>query len=181
MDKESGRRVSRVSVPAEKVERELCGREATVADIPDIEQLLRAAREESDIYRYISVDSRKLKESLRTMIVGQQYRVWVTEDSWAGICGVLIGIKSDIWFSKHKMATVLVMYAEDFARGHMPWLIKRFVRWAQSERNVVDISVNVASGMAKIDPDRVGKLYERMGFRYTGPSYYLPPAWRKEQ
>ena len=78
----------------------------------------------------------------------------------------MLGAAMPLWFSKKRCATDFITYAESPGDGYR--MIRRFVRWAWSLPNVVEITLAQSSG---IDVERTGRLYEYVGLKRVGSLY----------
>jgi len=79
------------------------------------------------------------------------------------ITGFMMGAAVPLWFSKKRSASDIVTYAETPGDGYR--MISRFVKWAWSVPNVIEITLAQSSG---IDVERTGALYERVGMKRVG-------------
>lgn len=82
------------------------------------------------------------------------------------ITGFMMGAAVPLWFSKKRSATDFITYAETPGDGYR--MIRRFVAWAWSIPNVVEITLAQSSG---IDIERTAGLYERVGLQRVGSIY----------
>ena len=76
------------------------------------------------------------------------------------------GAAMPLWFSKKRSATDFITYAETPGDGYR--MIRRFVRWAWSIPNVIEITLAQSSG---IDIERTAQLYELAGLQRVGNLY----------
>jgi GNAT superfamily N-acetyltransferase len=135
-------------------------------DIHDLINLGVAALKESN--HPAKLDRKKTKQMLfNTMLLQRKcktVRIWVSEFE-GKIVGLLIGQIDSLFFAKEKFATDLVFYVYPEYRGHGILLIKRFIKWANNDPKVVDITLQQSSG---IDINRTAKLYTKLGFKQVG-------------
>ena len=82
------------------------------------------------------------------------------------ITGLLLGAAVPLWFSKSRSATDIITYAETPGDGYR--MIRRFVKWAWSLPNVIEVTMAQSSG---IDVERTRQLYERVGLAPVGALY----------
>lgn len=82
------------------------------------------------------------------------------------ITGMMLGAAMPLWFSKRRSATDFIVYAETPGDGYR--MIRRFVDWANSIPNVVEITLAQSSG---IDVERTAQIYERVGLQRVGNLY----------
>jgi RimJ/RimL family protein N-acetyltransferase len=85
--------------------------------------------------------------------------------------GLMIGTISWYFFSEEKIAEDLILYVIKEHRGAMSVLraVKKYISWAK-EQNVAEISIATS---VRIREDKIGKLYERLGFEKVGEIYKI--------
>ena len=88
--------------------------------------------------------------------------------------GVLIGVTHQLWYSRKKQATDLVLLC-DRVEG-IGWgakLMRRFISWAKDNRGVKEIMLGTLL-LVLVMLERTNKLYERMGAVRIGDTFVLP-------
>jgi len=143
-------------------------RAATTEDLKDIYALALEAHEKSDTYRDIPVDEQKLKKLLLMMVFDKTSCVFVSEDH-SGITGFVLGMVDELFFSRKRYGTDLMIYSRSPFDGAR--LVRKLVEWIKSKPRVVEITLGVTSGIG--DPERVGMLYQRVGFKRIGGTYMM--------
>lgn len=99
--------------------------------------------------------------------------LWVAEHK-GNIVGFFLAIREQHWFSKKKYAADMCFVMDDKHGNYAPPIIRRFVKWAKSDPNVVDIQLSISSGL---DNDgRTGRMYQNLGFTLVGGVYALLEA-----
>jgi len=79
------------------------------------------------------------------------------------LTGFMFGCATPLWFARARAATDIVTYAETPGDGYR--MIRRFMKWAWSIPNVVEVTLAQSSGL---DVERSGKIYERCGLARVG-------------
>ena len=152
-------------------------RDAKFVDIPGIVEVMRRALDRSiykDTGTFDEADSKQmLLQALHrhghTNIGGSL--VLVSEDSEGEITGFIIGALDTVYPGlKELMATdLLFILDENAAPRDATKMLKRLVEWAQSCAKCIEIHLGVNGAIS--DYERVGKLYERFGFKRCGAMY----------
>ena len=141
-------------------------RNARPEDIPALLDLGAKALAESE--HPARFDRSKTRKMLRYAIMMHRkdgpMRVWVAETQ-GEVVGVLIGQMDALFFSSDRYATDLVFYTHPSHRGHGLNLVRRFLEWARNDKKVVDITLQISSG---IEVERTQDLYERLGLKFVG-------------
>lgn len=142
-----------------------------LADIPDIDALCELGREllEQSVYAGIKPDEYKFKTLLAGLMGSKNGTVLVVTDDDNQPQGFLLGMVDELFFSREKYATDLAVYARKAYRQYVPAMYRRFVKWASNRPKVVQISMGISSGIG--DAERIGRMYELMGFDRTGGLY----------
>ena len=143
-------------------------REATLSDLDGLVAL-------GDHF-YSSMQGGRFSEkafrpSMRMLIKSPSSIVLVAEHE-GKIVGCLIGVIERLWYSEDKIAHDLAFGVKPEVSGmYARMMIREFVKWAKSHKDVADITMQVSSGIG--DPDRIGRLYEASGLKKMGGCYSL--------
>lgn len=148
-------------------------RDARVEDILRIYDLGLELLDDS-FYRGIKVNDTKFKRTVAMLIGSKLGKVLVIADEQDIAQGFLVGMADELFFSNSKFVTDLCMYARPDARYMAGFMIKRFLRWGMSVKGVVEITLGISSGMG--DPERIGRIYERLGLTRVGGLYMMRVA-----
>jgi GNAT superfamily N-acetyltransferase len=145
-------------------------RPATEADLPRLIELGEAMHAES---RYCSMqfDTEKVGALLAGLLKTGFVIVSVKDGR---IIGGFVGMISEHWFSREKLATDLALFIEPDARGGTTaWrLVDAFLDWAHlNGAKCIDIGVNTG-----VHTDRTAQLYERLGGQRVGLLYSFEGA-----
>ncbi len=144
-------------------------RPADASDIPALLEL--GIRALSETNHPAKMDRSKTRKMIFQAIMmhrkGGPVRVWVA-DVKEKVVGVFIGQIDALYFAKEKYATDLIFYVLPRYRGHGIGLVKEFMRWAQSDKKVVDITLQMSSG---INIEQTERLYKTLGFTRVGGCY----------
>ncbi len=138
-------------------------RKAKAVDVHQVISLCTELHAKSS-YSHIPIDNDKFKRLFVSMVFSNQSFIWVAEYD-GEITAVLMGMVDEVFFSKKKYATDLLFHSK---RGG-GYLVRRFIKWAKEQKNVVDILVGVSSDVG--DAKRVGALYEALGLKHSGGIY----------
>ena len=87
------------------------------------------------------------------------------------LVGMFVGAVIAHYFTEDRMSVDFLTYVHPDWRGGSlgPRMIKRYIAWART-RNVKLLTVGSSTG---INPERIGKLFERLGFRNVGALYHM--------
>lgn len=141
-------------------------RTATDADIPLIGDLGRMMHFES---RYAKFDFNPGKWERLLRIVIPQGLTFVAEDS-KGVVGVFVGMMAEHFFGDDLTSYDLITYVLPESRGRIGVLLtKEYIRRAKA-LGVRDIHIGISTGL---QPDRVGRFYEKLGFSHIGGGYAM--------
>lgn len=142
------------------------------AGIQDIRRILELGKEllGKSVYAGTEVDDIKFKRACATLIGSKMGCVFVVVDEGNIAQGFILGMVDDLFFSKSKYATDLATYVTDEFRMLAPFMIRRFITWAKS-KGVSEITLGISSGIG--DTQRVGRLYERLGFSPVGGMFAM--------
>ena len=141
-------------------------RTATEADIPLIGDLGRMMHFES---RYAKFDFNPGKWGNLLRVVIPQGLTFVAEDR-KGVVGVFVGIAAPHFFGDDLTSHDLITYVLPESRGRIGVLLtKEYIRRAKA-LGVRDIHIGISTGL---QPDRVGRFYEKLGFSHIGGGYAM--------
>ena len=139
-------------------------RNAQVADLPELLALGKRLLAKSP-YSDVPVDTLTFGSTLGQCIQSAfGFAMVAVHDG--KITGMLLGAAMPLWFSKKRSATDFITYAETPGDGYR--MLRRFVRWAWSMPNVIEITLAQSSG---IDIERTARLYEIVGLQRVGNLY----------
>jgi hypothetical protein len=139
-------------------------RAATHADLNDI---LRIGREIApQISTHYLIDDFKTRKTLLMLMNARRGCVFVATDKQDNVIGFIAGQVDALWFSKSCYATEIGFLVKPGFPMQAYLLAKAFIAWAKKFDDVVDITLNISSGMDK--EGRLGRLYERLGFKSMG-------------
>lgn len=140
-------------------------RKASYSDIPALYELGKRIHELS-ADADIPLDESVVRLHLAGLMAQNDGLVLVDEVG-GKITGGLAGYVSQIWYSRKKYAVPLVVYAE--RRGAFVWLVKRFVKWAFTQRRATEIIFDCSFG------GELGKQAEavlpKLGFTVAGATF----------
>jgi hypothetical protein len=140
---------------------------ATYKDLDSIIEIGRAVA--SEISAHYVVDEFKSRKTLLFLIGARRGCVFVAENKAGEVVGFIAGQVDALWFSKACYATDIAFLVKPGNPVQGFLLAKRFIRWAKAIPDVVDITLNISSGL---DTDnRLGRLYERLGLKPMGGCY----------
>lgn len=143
-------------------------RNATLSDIPSILELSEAMHRESR-FKLFDYDKEKVTQLLTTLINNEYGIVIVVDDD--GILGGIMGIVSEHYFGRDKMASDLALFVQQDSRGTKIAikLIKEYIVQATA-KGAVDICISNTTGY---EPESVGRFYQMLGFNRVGGNYCL--------
>jgi len=139
-----------------------------IDDIRSINELGYELLEQS-VSAGIPLDDKKFRMLVASLIAIKLGNVWVVVDDDDKPQGFLLGLVEDLFYSRQRYATDLAVYVRDGYRHLAPRLFREFIKWAKSKPRVVQITLGLASGIG--DPDRVGRMYEKLGLFRVGGIY----------
>jgi len=141
---------------------------ATPEDITAALILGRSTLERSVINaEVIDLHARKV---MRRCCNDKSMGMWVAEHD-GKIVGFLMAIKEQHWFSDSKYASDICFCVDPQHGNYAPSMIKRFQKWAMSDKKVTDITLGISSGL---DADeRTGRMYQKLGFTKVGGIYSI--------
>lgn len=123
----------------------------------------------AEISPHYIVDEFKTRKTLLFLMSARRGCVFVATDSGGRVIGFIAGQADSLWFSKACYATDIAFLVKPGFPVQGFLLAKRFIRWAKSIPDVVDITLNISSGL-DID-NRLGRMYERLGLKPMGGCY----------
>lgn len=137
----------------------------------DINQIIEVCKEAAlkSVSNHVPIHDDVLKKSLQIIIHSPEHCCFVTEID-GKIEGVMLGVSNPLWYSKKKTANDLFVYTTEKGKGSGAYLMRRFISWAKKQPGVEEIMLGTNSG---IDQDRTKALYERMGAKKIGDSFYI--------
>lgn len=142
-----------------------------LGDIPDIKAINELGHEllEQSVSSGIPLDDSKFRLLVANMMGMKLGEVWVVVDDDDKPQGFLLGLVEDLFYSRQRYATDIAVYVREGYRHLAPRLFREFIKWAKSKPRVVQITLGLASGIG--DPDRVGRMYEKLGLFRVGGIY----------
>lgn len=140
------------------------------ATYKDVDRILEIGRDmAAKISQHYIIDDFKTRKTLLFLINSRRGCVFVAKNKAGDVIGFIAGQIDALWFSKACYATDVAFLVEHGYPMQSYLLAKTFVSWAKSFNDVVDITLNISSGM---DPKgRLGRLYERLGLKPMGGCY----------
>ena len=144
-------------------------REALVKDIYPLIEFLTPFHEGGG-YKDISINRKTAHKNLTHMISSPMHKIWIVEKD-GEICAALGVISTELWFAKKHYATNLFLCANNDGKGKAGFLLRRMKRWVESRPLISDVTLSVTSEIG--DNERVGKLYNAVGFKRLGGVYRL--------
>lgn len=116
-----------------------------------------------------TLSERRFRPEIRGLIKSEHTLVLVAEHE-DEIVGCLIGQVGRVWYSDDLYATDIAFVVRPEFSGLYAWLMaKKFIRWAKSDKRVVEVTMQISSGFG--DTERVGKMYESLGLTSMGGCY----------
>jgi hypothetical protein len=142
-------------------------RAATHEDLTAILEIGRATA--AEISPHYVVDEFKTRKTLLFLMNARRGCVFVATNKHDEVIGFIAGQIDALWFSKACYATDVAFLVKRGYPMQSYLLAKKFVAWAKSFNDVVDITLNISSGMDS--KGRLGRLYERLGLKPMGGCY----------
>lgn len=140
---------------------------ATHKDLTAILEIGRATA--AEISQHYVVDEFKTRKTLLFLMGARRGCVFVAENKAGDVVGFIAGQADALWFSKACYATDIAFLVKPGNPVQGFLLAKRFIRWAKAIPDVVDITLNISSGMDL--NNRLGRMYERLGLKPMGGCY----------
>lgn len=141
-------------------------RNAQIADFPEVKKLGKRLIEKTP-YRAQQIDTLIASQTFGNCVSSALGFAMVAQHK-GEITGMMLGCALPLFYSKARMATDLVLYSERAGDGMA--MVRRFIKWAWSIPNVVEVTLSQSSG---VDVERTGKLYGRMGLECVGQIYTM--------
>jgi hypothetical protein len=123
----------------------------------------------ANISRHYVIDEFKARKTLLFLMNARRGCVFVATNKSGEVIGFIAGQIDALWFSKSCYATEIGFLVMKGYPMQAYLLAKAFINWAKAFNDVVDITLNISSGMDK--NGRLGRLYERLGFKAMGGCY----------
>lgn len=141
-------------------------RTATYDDIPRILELGNVLHKTSS-FADLPFDEDKVSNLMRGLIDGGGV-IFVSEIDGVVIGGIAGGV-TEFWFCDKKIGFDFSFFIHPDYRGGMsaPRLIVAFTEWAKL-KGAIEVHMGITTG---IHVDATARLYEKMGFRLSGPLY----------
>ena len=150
-----------MSVPSRYV------RQATLADLLALGEFAKEYREEAAMFSRFPVDYDRLMKNLAGTVVSPEGYLGVLIVD-GKIAGALWGCLIELPWSNAKMAQDAILFVSKEYRGNGKLLLENWERWAKKS-GAEAVCISTASGL---ETERVCKLYERMGFKPTGHTFF---------
>ena len=142
-------------------------RPATHCDLNKIIEIGRSIA--TEISPHYAIDEFKTRKTLLFLMNARRGCVFVATNKSGEVIGFIAGQVDALWFSKSCYATEIGFLVEKGYPMQSYLLAKSFIQWSKAFDDVVDITLNISSGMdAK---GRLGRLYERLGLKPMGGCY----------
>lgn len=142
------------------------------AELRDMHQLVELAKYFVPRIGYASLSEAKFRPAMNQLIKSPHAIVLVAENEEGELVGVLIAQCMRIWYSDDYYATDLGFVVKPEHSGVYAWLMaKRFIRWAKAQPRVVDITMQISSGLD--EGNRIGQMYEALGLKRMGGCYTM--------
>ncbi len=143
-------------------------REATLSDI---DALVDLARFFVPKVGAATLSEKRFRPEICKLIKSESAIVLIAEHE-GDVVGGLVGQIGRVWYSDDLYATDLAFVVRAEYSGLYAWLLaKKFIRWAKSDERVVEVTMQISSGMG--DVERVGRLYESLGLANMGGCYTM--------
>ena len=144
-------------------------RDATLKDIRKLIEFLKPFHDNGG-YKDISVNEKVAKTNLQMMLSSPMHKIWLVERD-GQICAALGVVSTELWFTKRHFATNLFLCSNNKGKGSAGFLLRKFKKWVDSRPIIKDVTLGVTSEIG--DTERVGKLYQAVGFKRLGGLYRL--------
>lgn len=142
---------------------------AAEADIPQLVALGRRMHEESPRYAHRRYDDAKVAAVAHKLITTPGAGCVLVAEKGGRIVGTIAGFANEHWFGPDKFVADLAVFLAPEWRGGSIFIkmLRRFEDWAQSV-GAVEVVLGISTG---INPEMLGPVYERLGYRCFGTSY----------
>ncbi len=141
-------------------------RNAQIADLPRIANMIKRLLPQTP-YASLPFDLTLFGQTFGQCISSALGFAVVSEKD-GELDGIMLAAAQPLWFTRGRQATDFVTYAERSGVGY--FMIKRFLDWAWTVPNVVEVTLAQSSG---IDIERTIKLYERAGLKRVGSIFTI--------
>lgn len=139
-------------------------RKAILEDMEALIKLGRKAHQTSPTYRDVPMDETKCRMLVINSLADKDSVILVAERN-GRVTGFLIGIAEELFFSRKKYATDLMVYSD--RSGEAAQLIRRFHFWAK-QRGCVEVIMGTSFGGSL---ERTEPLYDALGMKRIGSMY----------
>lgn len=137
-------------------------RDAKVGDFPDVLELCKRLRGQIETYPGAEVDRESVLRVFGQCVGSRMNKALVAEHD-GRLTGLMLGITQELWWSRSREATDLVLYSERPGDGLR--MVRRFVEWAFETPRVVSVTLAQSSGLST---DRSTAILKRLGFTEIG-------------
>ena len=137
-------------------------------DLPALVELGREFHVESRLAGFAYAPERIWKR-LEKMLANRDRCCLVAADRDGELVGFLLGALEEYWVVKASVARLQFWYLKPRFRGTLRamQLFHGFRRWA-TRREAMEIAVGLSAG---IESEKLGRIFERMGFHRSGGNY----------
>lgn len=144
-------------------------RKATQHDIPALVELSAQMHVESD-FRDVPFDPEMTTSFFEVIVDGENCTVFVSENKEGELTGMIGGILNPFQFSLLRKANDLGFYVvPEERKGRAAIKLEEAYRnWAFSFEDVVRVYLGITTGF-----DKIGELYERLGYTCVGGLYRI--------
>ncbi len=152
-------------------------RRATEKDLPQLIELATRLRDESPVFRDISIDTEKLtalyKRGFDTKANGVCIFVY---ERTGRIQGAMLGVQAEYFFSRERYAADLFLFVDqELRRGLMSGVIakrlwEQFRDWAAAQ-GLREVRNGVTTGIAI---EGAHRFFTKLGMQHIGGMYALP-------
>jgi len=138
------------------------------ADRHAVLDLCRRMLEESP-YAFLPCDDDKLARCFDAYLADRENRCGLAAVDEGVVIGVLAGYLSEYLFCRERIACDQIVYVVPGRRGTAAAarLVRAFQQWAAT-RGARELALGVSGSL---EPERVGRLYQRLGLRFAGGLY----------
>jgi GNAT superfamily N-acetyltransferase len=137
----------------------------------DIDELteMGARMHTEGAYGFLLYDREKVRQLITSYIDDSETRCGLVAEEYDVLLGMLFGYLTEYFFCKEKLACDMVLFVDRKHRGSSAAarLIGAFRNWAVA-CGASEICLGISS---KINIERTGRFYERMGLTHVGGVY----------
>jgi GNAT superfamily N-acetyltransferase len=135
-------------------------------DVAEIVHVGKIMHDESPRFSKFPYSPKKVTEFVTAMISSPVSTVIVAEHPHIGIIGFYGGFVAEHYFSEAKFAADAAVFVAPAYRGGSAFvrMAMLFEQWAR-EQGAVEFAPGIST---EVNPDRVLKMYERLGYRLSG-------------